>query len=54
MTHRGTFFKGRRRTITTRATTAAVADMVSEEWGLTLFTCDLSGESRVTVRCLQV
>jgi len=33
---------------------AAVADMVSEEWDLTLFTCDLSGESRVTVRCLQV
>lgn len=32
----------------------AVADMVSEEWDLTLFTCDLSGESRVTVRCLQV
>ena len=31
----------------------AVADMVSEEWDLTLFTCDLSGESRVTVRCLQ-
>ena len=23
----------------------AVADMVSEEWDLTLFTCDLSGES---------
>ena len=33
---------------------AAVEDMVSEEWDLTLFTCDLSGESRVTVRCLQV
>ena len=33
---------------------AAVADMVSEERDLTLFTCDLSGESRVTVRCLQV
>lgn len=32
----------------------AVEDMVSEEWDLTLFTCDLSGESRVTVRCLQV
>ena len=32
----------------------AVADMVSKEWDLTLFTCDLSGESRVTVRCLQV
>ena len=32
----------------------AVEDMVSEEWDLTLFTCDLSGESRVTVRCLKV
>lgn len=32
----------------------AVADMVSEEWDLTLFTCDLSGESRITVRCLRV
>ena len=32
VTHRGTFFKGRRRTITTRATTAAVADMVSKVW----------------------
>ena len=32
----------------------AVADMVGEEWDLTLFTCDLSGESRITVRCLQV
>lgn len=32
----------------------AVEDMVSKEWDLTLFTCDLSGESRVTVRCLQV
>ena len=32
----------------------AVEDMVGEEWDLTLFTCDLSGESRVTVRCLQV
>ena len=32
----------------------AVEDMVSEEWDLTLFTCDLSGESRITVRCLQV
>lgn len=32
----------------------AVEDMVSEEWDLTLFTCDLSGESRITVRCLRV
>ena len=32
----------------------AVADMVGEEWDLTLFTCDLSGESRITVRCLKV
>ena len=32
----------------------AVADMVGEEWDLTLFTCDLSGESRITVRCLRV
>lgn len=32
----------------------AVADMVGEEWDLTLFTCDLSGESRIAVRCLQV
>ena len=32
----------------------AVEDMVGEEWDLTLFTCDLSGESRITVRCLRV
>ena len=32
----------------------AVEDMVGEEWDLTLFTCDLSGESRITVRCLKV
>lgn len=32
----------------------AVEDMVGEEWELTLFTCDLSGESRITVRCLRV
>ena len=32
----------------------AVEDMVGEEWDLTLFTCDLSGESRITVRCLEV
>ena len=32
----------------------AVEDMVSEEWDLTLFTCDVSGESRITVRCLRV
>lgn len=32
----------------------AVEDMVGEGWDLTLFTCDLSGESRITVRCLKV
>ena len=32
----------------------AVEDMVGEGLGLTLFTCDVSGESRITVRCLRV
>lgn len=32
----------------------AVEDMVGEGWDLTLFTCDVSGESRITVRCLRV
>jgi len=30
-----------------------VADMVSGQWDLTLFTCNLSGRSRVTVRCIR-
>lgn len=32
----------------------AVQEMVSGEWPLTLFTCTLSGQSRVTVRCEEV
>ena len=30
-----------------------VADMVTGDWDLTLFTCNLSGNERVTVRCLR-
>lgn len=30
-----------------------VADMRSGQWDLTLFTCNLSGRSRVTVRCIR-
>lgn len=32
----------------------AVEDMKSGQWDLTLFTCNLSGQSRVTVRCKRV
>lgn len=32
----------------------AIEDMISDEWDLTLFTCTLSGEARITVRCLKV
>ena len=32
----------------------AVQEMVSGEWPLTLFTCTLSGQARVTVRCEEV
>jgi len=31
----------------------AVSEMKSGEWDLTLFTCDLSGRSRITVRCIR-
>lgn len=30
---------------------AAIEDMVSEEWDLSLFTCTLGGQTRLTVRC---
>lgn len=30
---------------------AAVEDMISDEWALSLFTCTLDGRARVTVRC---
>ena len=30
-----------------------VADMITGDWDLTLFTCSLSGAERVTVRCLR-
>ncbi|MGN0405710.1 MAG: sortase [Bariatricus sp.] len=33
---------------------AAVEEMMSGEWDLTLFTCTLSGQSRTTIRCLRV
>ena len=29
-----------------------VDDMISDAWDLTLFTCDYSGQARVTVRCI--
>ena len=29
-----------------------VEDMISDAWDLTLFTCDYSGQARVTVRCI--
>ena len=29
----------------------AIGDMVSEEWALSLFTCTLGGQTRLTVRC---
>ena len=29
----------------------AIGDMVSEEWDLSLFTCTLGGQTRLTVRC---
>ena len=29
----------------------AIGDMVSEEWELSLFTCTLGGQTRLTVRC---
>ena len=32
----------------------AIYDMTNGDWDLTLFTCDLSGQSRVTVRCDRV
>lgn len=31
----------------------AVEEMISEEWDLTLFTCTLSGQARVAVRCVR-
>ena len=30
---------------------AAIEDMVSQEWDLSLFTCTLGGQTRLTVRC---
>ena len=33
---------------------AAVEEMRSGEWDLTLFTCTLSGQSRTTIRCLRM
>ena len=32
---------------------AAIEDMVSDEWDLTLFTCTTDGQARVAVRCLK-
>ena len=32
----------------------AIEDMVSEEWDLSLFTCTLSGQTRLTVRCEKI
>lgn len=32
----------------------AVEEMKSEEWDLTLFTCTIGGQSRVTVRCNRI
>ena len=32
----------------------AVTEMTSSDWDLTLFTCTVGGQSRVTVRCAQV
>lgn len=32
----------------------AIKDMISKEWDLTLFTCTLSGQTRVAVRCLKI
>lgn len=32
----------------------AIEEMVSDEWDLTLFTCTLSGQTRLTVRCDKV
>lgn len=32
----------------------AIEDMISDEWDLTLFTCTIGGQARVTVRCLKV
>ena len=31
----------------------ALEDMVSGDWDLTLFTCTLGGNARVTVRCMK-
>lgn len=31
----------------------AIAEMASGDWDLTLFTCTIGGESRITVRCIQ-
>lgn len=31
----------------------AIEEMVSGEWDLTLFTCNYSGQARVTVRCVE-
>lgn len=33
---------------------AAVEDMISDAWDLTLFTCTIGGKTRVTVRCLKL
>lgn len=31
-----------------------VEEMISEDWDLTLFTCTLSGEARITIRCERI
>ncbi len=35
-------------------TPTAVKDMISGDWDLTLFTCTIGGQTRVTVRCTKV
>ena len=32
----------------------AIEDMMSEEWDLSLFTCTLDGQTRLTVRCEKI